>query len=68
MKKSKDNYDKEFPGLGAPALRALLNEGITTRKQLAKYSEKEILALHGMGPASLPVLRSVLKAKRLKFA
>jgi hypothetical protein len=55
-------------GLGAPARRALEGEGITTLKKLSGYSEKEILRLHGMGPASIPVLKSALKAARLSFA
>lgn len=51
----------------APALRALLNDDIRSLAQLAKKSEKEILDLHGMGPASLPKLRAALKAKGLAF-
>ncbi len=53
--------------LSAPALRALLHEGISTLTQLSKYSEKEISKLHGMGPASLPKLRSALKTQGLSF-
>jgi hypothetical protein len=54
-------------GLSAPAQRALKNGGVTTLKKLAKYSEKEVLALHGMGPASLPILRAALKKEGLSF-
>ena len=53
--------------LGAPARRALENNGITTAEQLSKYSEKEILKLHGMGKSSLPKLRTVLEEKGLAF-
>lgn len=53
--------------LSAPARRALENAGITTLSQLAQYSEKDILKLHGMGPASLPTLREALKAAGLSF-
>lgn len=53
--------------LSAPARRALENNGITTLQQLSKYTEKEILQLHGMGPASLPKLRSALKEYGLSF-
>ena len=45
----------------APARRALENNGITSLQKLSTYSEKEILQFHGMGPASLPKLRSALK-------
>lgn len=53
--------------LSAPARRALQQRGIEDLQTLAKFSEKEILALHGVGPASLPVLRRVLQAAKLSF-
>lgn len=53
--------------LSAPARRALEKEGITTLLKLSKYSEKELLQLHGMGPGSIPKLRSVLKEQGLSF-
>ena len=53
--------------LVAPARRALEREGIITVERLAKYSEDEILELHGMGPSTIPKLRSALKAKGLTF-
>ena len=53
--------------LGAPAKRALQNKGITTLRRLASHSEKEILQLHGMGPASIPILKTVLKQAGLSF-
>ncbi|WP_026574326.1 RNA polymerase alpha subunit C-terminal domain-containing protein [Bacillus sp. UNC438CL73TsuS30] len=53
--------------LSAPARRALENNGITSLNELSKLSEKEILEFHGMGPASLPKLRSALKENGLSF-
>ncbi len=53
--------------LVAPARRALEREGIITVEQLAKYSESDILELHGMGPSTIPKLQSALKAKGLTF-
>ncbi|AXO91952.1 RNA polymerase alpha subunit C-terminal domain-containing protein [Bacillus cereus group sp. MYBK226-2] len=53
--------------LSAPARRALEHLGIHTVEELSKYSEKEILKLHGMGPASLPKLRAALEKKGLSF-
>ncbi len=53
--------------LSAPARRALENNGIISLQKLSTYSEKEILQFHGMGPASLPKLRSVLKENGLSF-
>jgi len=54
-------------GLSAPARRALQSLGIDSVKTLAKHSERDILALHGMGPASLPKMRAALKAAGLCF-
>jgi uncharacterized protein YdhG (YjbR/CyaY superfamily) len=64
-RRRKQNDD--FSLLVAPARRALEREGINTLLQLSKYSEGEILELHGMGPSTIPKLRSALKAKGLTF-
>ncbi|WP_430509657.1 RNA polymerase alpha subunit C-terminal domain-containing protein [Gottfriedia solisilvae] len=53
--------------LSAPARRALENNGITSLEKLSTYSEKEILKFHGMGPASLPILRTALLEGGLSF-
>jgi predicted RecB family nuclease len=53
--------------IGAPARRALEHAGIKTPDQLAKYSEAELLELHGMGPSTIPKLRNALKSKGLKL-
>jgi hypothetical protein len=55
-------------GLSAPARRALEGAGLTTPVKLAKATEREILGLHGMGPASLPRLRAALAKNGKKFA
>lgn len=53
--------------LSAPARRALENNGISTLKELSRYSEKEILEFHGMGKATIPILRTSLKEAGLSF-
>lgn len=53
--------------LSAPARRALENKGIKTATQLSKYSEADILGLHGMGPSSIPKLKQALKDEGLSF-
>lgn len=53
--------------LAAPARRALETKGISTPRQLSKYTEKEILSFHGMGKSSIPVLREVLSINGLSF-
>jgi predicted flap endonuclease-1-like 5' DNA nuclease len=50
-----------FPvGLSGPALRALAHAGIGSMAQLARRSEAELRALHGMGPKALRILKSEL--------
>ncbi len=63
-----ENQQKDlFPGLSAPARRALQNNNIKTLQQLAKHSEVEILKLHGIGKTAIPKLQSILKQKGLSF-
>lgn len=56
-----------FPGLSAPAQRALQNSGIFDLRKLSTYSEAEVLSLHGIGPTTLPKLRATLKTAGLSF-
>ena len=64
----KSNNTQLFFDLGEPAKRALEGKGIKTLNQLSRYSEKEILNLHGVGPSSIPKLREALKEKGLMFS
>ncbi len=58
----------EFPiDLSRPAVRALLSAGITKLKDLSKYTEKEILELHGIGPTAIPILKNAMHAKNITF-
>ena len=57
-----------FPKLGQPARRALNHAGYTHLGQLANARTKDLLALHGFGPKSLPTLREALAAHNLTFA
>jgi predicted RecB family nuclease len=63
-RKPKDGF---LPLLGAPARRAMENNGIVTLAKLAEYSEKEILKFHGLGKSSIPILRTALDAAGLSF-
>ena len=53
--------------ISAPAQRALAGKGISTLKQLSKYSASQLLELHGMGPSSIPKIEEALKAEGLKL-
>lgn len=63
-RKPKDNF---LALLAAPARRALERANIFTLNNLAQYSEKELLALHGMGKSSIATLQALLLAKGLTF-
>ena len=66
---AKDKPESGFLSLlSAPARRALQNASMVTLTELSNHSEQEILALHGMGPKSLPILRQALGAAGLAFA
>ncbi len=54
-------------GLSAPAIRGLLGAKITSLKHLARHTQAEILALHGVGPSAIPKLRNALKKRGLAF-
>jgi hypothetical protein len=55
----------ELAKLSKPAQRALLSNGITCAADLAGWAERDLLALHGFGPASLPLIRKVLAEKNM---
>jgi uncharacterized protein YdhG (YjbR/CyaY superfamily) len=59
--------DDCFRPLSAPARRALEQAGITHPEKLAGFTQKEILALHGIGPAAIPVMKKLLAARGLDF-
>ncbi|MEV1118450.1 hypothetical protein AB0I91_25575 [Actinosynnema sp. NPDC049800] len=47
-------------GIGRPATRALTAIGVTTLAQVAGLSDAELLAVHGVGPKAVRVLREAL--------
>lgn len=47
-------------GIGRTAMRELAVHGITTLAQAARRSEAELLAIHGVGPKAVTVLREAL--------
>ena len=63
-RKPKDNF---LSLLAAPARRALENNGIKTIEKLSSFTEKEVLAFHGMGKSSIPKLQKLLSENGLTF-
>lgn len=69
MKKPADHpQESDFPKTSAPALSALNSAGYYRLEQLTQATEREILALHGMGPKALRILREALHEKGWTFA
>lgn len=52
-------FPKGFP---QPAIRALAAEGYERLDQLAGSSERHLLALHGVGPTAIRLIRQGLEA------
>lgn len=63
-RKPKDSF---LALIAAPARRALERENIMTLEDLAKWTEKEIINLHGMGPGTIPKLKKALNDYGLSF-
>lgn len=57
----------DLPRVGAPATRALEAAGYRRLAQVAELSEAELLALHGMGPKAVRILREALAEKGLSL-
>lgn len=60
-------YNQGFPKIGSPAYNALKHEGISL-SDLPKYSENDLLKIHGVGQKAVDVLRKYLKKQGLSFA
>lgn len=56
-----------IPKISRPANGALAHEGIDTLEQLSRLTEKEFLAIHGVGPKALPIIREAFVAAGLEF-
>ncbi|WP_426756764.1 DNA-binding protein [Myxococcus sp. Y35] len=55
-------------GIGRPATSALAVEGVTRLDQVTRFSERELLALHGVGPKAVGILKEELAARGLSLA
>jgi predicted flap endonuclease-1-like 5' DNA nuclease len=58
-----------FPsGMSGPALRALDTAGIRSMDDLPRWKERDIAALHGMGPKGVRMLRDALTSSGRRFS
>ncbi len=53
--------------IGKTAARELSLNGITHLEQVAQHSQKELLAIHGVGPKAIAILGDALAARGLGF-
>jgi predicted flap endonuclease-1-like 5' DNA nuclease len=58
----------DLPAIGRPATAALAAAGVTRLEQLTAWTERDLLALHGMGPKAVRILREALAARGLDLA
>jgi predicted flap endonuclease-1-like 5' DNA nuclease len=60
MKETKSEFPK---GVAKPAIRALASVGVVRLDQVARFTEADLLALHGMGPKAIRLIKEALRAK-----
>jgi hypothetical protein len=60
--------DDTLPAIGRPATRALAEAGVTRLGEVSRHTERELLALHGVGPKAVRILREALAERGLAFA
>jgi len=61
---TREQSESAFPkGVGKPALRALASAGIIRLEQVTRFTESELLALHGVGPKAIRIIRAALGAQ-----
>lgn len=67
--KQQPSSDLDLPrAIGKPATRALIGAGYARIDQLARATEADLLALHGVGPKAIRILREALAERGASFA
>ncbi|WP_437618080.1 DNA-binding protein [Sorangium sp. So ce1151] len=62
--KTREQPESALPkGIGKPATRALASVGISRLDQVARWTEAQLLALHGVGPKAVGVIKAALEAQ-----
>lgn len=62
-----DADDEALPRIGAPATRALAAAGVTRLAELTDHGAGDLLALHGVGPKAVELLRAALAERGMWF-
>lgn len=55
-------------GIGKPATRALATVGVTSLDQVTRFTQSQLLALHGMGPKAIGIIKDALRAQSKSLA
>ena len=64
-----DEFGTEFPhAIGHVAKRELAARGYTRYEQLTAATASDLLAIHGIGPKAIRILRDGLARRGLSFA
>ena len=53
--------------IGKTAARALQQAGVDSLAKVSQHTERELLALHGVGPKAISILGDALAAEGLAF-
>lgn len=56
-----------FKGLSKPAIRALNSINVTSLADITKYSEQDLLSLHGFGPKGIRIVKEILTEQGLSL-
>ena len=60
--------DDGLPRIGSPATSALAVVGVTRLSQVREWTACDLLALHGVGPKAITILRDALAERGWSFA
>ena len=67
--KTKPQPETPFPkGVSKPAQRALASIGVTHLEQITRFTEAELMELHGMGPKAMGIIKDTLRAQGKSLA
>lgn len=67
--RTKEQTESAFPkGIAKPALRALASVGISRLDQVTRLTESQLLALHGMGPKAIGIIKVALSTQGKSLA
>ena len=58
----------DLPKLSHPSIQAFALVGIKSLEDVARWTERGLLALHGVGPKTMRLLKPVLAEHGLDFA